>query len=178
MWILPQLFFCSWLASVLCFLFGLPLSLFLPCLSHLREDFSLCLACDLGGCSYVEPLQILPNQSVNVSVLVGFCVQPILQLAVHGYPDALLGSSVSSLAVLVFSCWFRHVSLFLVPAGWAGVFFLSVFLLFISFSANPSSSSSFAQRIVLVCQSFAVIIEATAQFFSELLHNEMTSVLL
>lgn len=129
MWILPQLFFCPWLAPVLGFLFGLPLSFFLPCLSHLCEDFSLGLACHLGGCSNVEPLQILPNQSVNVSILVGLCVQPILQLAVDGYPDALLGSSVSSLAVLVFSCWFRHVSLFLVPAGWAGVSFLSVCLL-------------------------------------------------
>ena len=128
MWILPLLFFCPWLAFVPYFLFCLPLSLFLPCLSHLREDFSFCLACDLGGCSYVEPLQILPNQSVNVSVLVGLCVQPILQLAVYGYPDALLGASVSSLAELVFSCWFCHLFFVLVPAGWAGVSFLSVCL--------------------------------------------------
>lgn len=101
------------------FLFGLPLSLFLPCLSHLREDFSLGLACDLGGCSYVEPLMVLSYQSVDVSVLVGLNVQPILQLAVDGYPDALLSASVSSLARFVLSCWFCHLSLVL-DASWLG----------------------------------------------------------
>ena len=101
------------------FLFCLALPLFLPCLSHLCEDFSLCLACDLGGCSYVEPLQILPNQSVNVSVLVGFGIQPIFQLAVDGYPDALLGASVASFTVLVFPRRFCHL-LSLVDASWLG----------------------------------------------------------
>lgn len=101
------------------FLFCLALSLFLPCLSHLCEDFSLCLACDLGGCSYVEPLLVLSYQSVDVSVLVGLHVQPILQLAVDGYPDALLGASVPSPAGLVFSCWFCHLSLVL-GASWLG----------------------------------------------------------
>ena len=109
MWILPQLFFCPWLAPVLGFLFGLPLSFFLPCLSHLCEDFTWCLVGLFCFLDEMAHLLVSSYQSVDVSVLVGLLVQPFLQLAVYGYPDALLGTSVSSLAEFVLSCWFCHV---------------------------------------------------------------------